>query len=71
MQKSKRTGRLDARPQITNTPMVEPIVESRMHVVTRYLSMMVPMNTQPKTEATLKMMTVRAESAVDAPSVRA
>lgn len=53
------------------TLIVEPTVEMRMQVVTWNLSTMEPMNTQPKTEATLKRMTVRALRVPEAPMLLA
>lgn len=53
------------------TEMVVPTVEMKMQVVTCHLSTMDPIATQPKTEATLKRMTVSALRVPDAPMLRA
>ena len=47
------------------------MVEIAIQVVTWSLSIIVPINTQPKTEATLRRMTVKALKMLEAPIERA
>ena len=58
-------------PHTMKTPRVEPMVEIAIQVVTCSLSVIAPMNTQPKTEATLKRMIVNVLIRLEAPRERA
>jgi hypothetical protein len=59
------------KPHNRNTESVEPMVEMRMQVVTWQRSTRLPMAMQPKTDAMLNMMIVRAEMELLAPSCAA
>lgn len=71
MQNVYSKGKDADKPQRRKTPIVEPMVEMMMHVVTWYLSTIVPMIRHPITDAMLNRITVSVLARLEAPRDRA